>query len=62
MFHTGRRRILTVRQQPERGGLEGAKAEFGAVNHQGRAFLLDFFLHGNFLFRLMGMKKAASFN
>ena len=33
-----------------------------SVNHQGRAFLLDFFLHGNFLFRLMGMKKAASFN
>ena len=25
-------------------------------------FLLDFFLHGNLLFRLMGMKKAASFN
>ena len=62
MFHTGRRRILTMRQQFDRCGLEGAEAELGAVNHQGRAFLLDFFLHENLLFRLMGMKKAASFN
>ena len=62
MFHTRRRRILTMRQQFDRCGLEGAEAELGAVNHQSCAFLLDFFLHENLLFRLMGMKKAASFN
>lgn len=51
-----------MRQQFECCGLEGAEAELGAVNHQGYAFLLDFFLHETLLFRLMGMKKAASFN
>lgn len=33
-----------------------------SVNHQGCTFLLNFFLHENLLFRLMDMKKAASFN
>lgn len=36
-----------MRQQFDRCGLEGAEAELGAVNHQGYAFLLDFFLHEN---------------
>lgn len=62
VFYAGRRRILTVCQQLERGRLEGTEAEFSAVNHQGCAFLLDFFLHETLLFCLMGMKKAASFN